>query len=343
MTQVVGSVGLAPGSDSDQEPVECDWKICAKTHTATVDYPKAAKLAGDSKVLSNNLAAEKKTPWGMGRLAMIARDRKRFLGRPQWSYPGDEDYFLSAKKSNIEKRIKEGKITASDLPPSILALMQDPTVKGGDLIALNEHPTPPKIAKHLNSKNCIPWRSTYSNPTLLPDGTPRVMRPHDYPVEAHHLLSEQFFGGGAKAGDYPELNANAELVGYDVNCHENGINLPRFPVDVVCHGLPQHEGNHNATDYNRSVGKLLAAVQKWSLKQCKTCIGGKPTSQMRLIQRLHRASGMTYEKITQWHKGFMLRTDNHQVREEAYRRIKTMLLFDQIQSGYPPVPVSETR
>jgi hypothetical protein len=333
-------------SDDNVQTHKCDWHNCEENHLAAVDYADQVgdvkQSGGDNKDVCED---NHYTPWGIGAYGMKAKDQRKYgFNRPQWSYPGDEDYFLEAKKKNIVDKIQKNRFKQSDLPAEIVAIINDPTVGGEELIAIGDHQVKPQVARFLGTRNCVPYRDKYadwSEAKRRREGVPRIMTEYSYPCEAHHLLSKQFFGGQL-GGDYTDLNENAKLVGYNVDGLENAIMLPRFVVDVVCHGLPQHEGNHNATDYNQSVGKILKTAQKWSLKRCQSNIqGGEPTSQRRLVARLHRASRVVRQHIMEWHRGYELRPDNRGAREDAYKRIKLMLLFDDIERGYPNVPVGE--
>lgn len=344
--QVGEPVTGTPSVKNDETKLfRCDWKNCKENHLAEVDYADKKNVKHNSGDNKGPLEDAKQTPWGIKSYGMLSKDQRKYgFMRPQWSYPDDEDYYLAAKKSNIQKRINSNKFKQSDLPPSIVQIILDPNVKGSDLIALAEHSVDPKVAKTLSTRNCFPYREQFadwSEKKRRSEGYPPIQKTYNYPCEAHHLLSKQFFGGEL-GGKFSDLNHNAELIGWNVDAPENGIMLPRFVVDIVCHGLPQHEGNHNATDYNESVAEILKYVQKYSLKLCKANIEGKtPTSQKRLIARLNRASRRVRKHIMQWHKGFLLRPDNLEARDAAYRRINVLLLFDEVDKGYPLVPPEE--
>lgn len=340
-------VAVALPHQSESEKLhKCEWKNCNENHINAVNYSEKQNVQHNGGSNKAPLENANNTPWGFGIYGMTAKDKRKFgYSRPQWSYPGDEDYYLSAKKKNIQQRINSNKFKKTDLPSSIVQIIEDPSVSGNELIALSDHPVQPKVAKTLSTRNCFPYRDRFadwSETKRKKEGFPPIQKPYDYPCEAHHLLSKQFFGG-ALGGNFSDLNNNAELVGWNVDAPENGIMLPRFVVDIVCHGLPQHEGNHDATDYNESVGEILKHVQKYSRKLCRSNVeGGSPTTQKHLLNRLNRASLQTRKKIIEWHKGFLLRPDNLEARENSYLRINTLVLFDNIKRNYyPKVPVNK--
>jgi hypothetical protein len=335
VTQVNQPVAVVTTSDASQETFDCKWTQCKKNHQQSITYPDDGVLDGAN---DTNLTNTDQLPWLIGVLGGLPRDRPRFLGSPQWSFPAREHYLLDAKKKAITSRLAANKLNRADLPGEILAVVDNATISGEALVSLG--PLAPTanvadVAFELNTRSCLPYEAQFSD-----WGDKRIYTPPRYPCEAHHLLSKQFFGG-EMGGGFEDLTANAKRIGYDVNCYTNGIYLPRFAVDIVCHGLPQHEGNHDATDYNKKVAKVLRTVQNMCRKYCQNDQLGTMEPQRKLLRDLEKRAALVRQKVVEWKSGYELRPDNHQRRKAAYDRIKIMLLFDGIDRGYPPVAGSE--
>jgi HNH/ENDO VII superfamily nuclease len=335
VTQLNQPIAVVTGSDDSEETHGCDWTQCKSNHKQAFTYPNDGVLDGAN---DTNLANTDQFPWLIGTLAGLPRDRPRFLGSPQWSFPQQEHYLLESKKKSITSRLAASTLNRADLPAEILAIVDNASISGETLVSLSPLAGTPKVADvafELNTRSCLPYETQFAD-----WGDKRIYRPPKYPCEAHHVLSKQFFGG-EMGGGFEDLTANAKRIGYDVNCYTNGINLPRFAVDIVCHGLPQHEGNHDATDYNKKVSKVLRTIQNKSRKYCQRDQLGTMEPQSKLLTDLERKAAFVRRKVMEWKPGYELRPDNHERRKAAYNRIKLMLLFDGVDRGYPPVPASE--
>ncbi len=335
MAQLNQPIASEAGSDDSVKPVDCKWTQCKSNHQQSIAYPDNGVLDGANDA---NLTSTDRYPWLIGEMGGLPRDRPRFLGSPQWSFPAREHYLLDAKKKSITSRIASNKLSRTDLPAPILAIVDDPTVSGESLVSLGPLAGTDKVADvafELNTRSCLPYEERFSD-----WGEKRIKKPPTYPCEAHHLLSKQFFGG-EMGGGFEDLTANSKLIGYDVNCYTNGIFLPRFAVDIVCHGLPQHEGNHDATDYNKKIGNVLRTIQNKSRKFCQNDQLATMEPQKKLLTLLRTKALYVRRKVVEWKSGYELRPDNHERRKAAYDRIKLMLLFDGVDRGYPPVAASE--
>ena len=108
---------------------------------------------------------------------------------------------------------------------------------------------------------------------------------------------------------------------------------------IVSTGL-NHEGNHDKTDYNKKVAKVLRTIQNKCRKYCQDDKLGTMEPQQKLLRILERKAAFVRRKIVEWKPGYELRPDNHERRKAAYNRIKIMLLFEGVRRGYDPVDAS---
>lgn len=131
--------------------------------------------------------------------------------------------------------------------------------------------------------------STYSHP--------------EYATEGHHLISCDIF----RESEYPALVFNALLMGYDINCAENGWHFPAHIVDIVCHNLQHHASQHTWSepaplkyDLDELVAPLLANLEQQCLNLCRGDVNGELHSQAAVIRNLHRLSDAIRRKLVRW-------------------------------------------
>jgi hypothetical protein len=92
-------------------------------------------------------------------------------------------------------------------------------------------------------------------------------------IQAHHLICGEAMDDKKSPGKYTwEQLCNS--FGYDINCKENGVNLPSC-LEVACiYMVPLHRGNHKATEgsiglnYVDSVKELIKSVKEDAPKYC---------------------------------------------------------------------------
>jgi len=124
-----------------------------------------------------------------------------------------------------------------------------------------------------------------------------------YATEGHHLISCDLF----KEGNYPELVHNALLLGYDINCRENGFHVPAYVVDIVCHDLQNHASDHAWSepaplkyDLDEKAAPFVAQLQERCYAYCSGDFAGDVTTQHALIRDLHGLSEMVRRKLAGW-------------------------------------------
>jgi hypothetical protein len=113
-------------------------------------------------------------------------------------------------------------------------------------------------------------------------------------IQAHHLVCGEAMDDKASEGEFTwEQLCNS--FGYDINCKENGVNLPSC-LEVACINMvPLHRGNHNATEgsnglnYVESVKKLIEPLKENASNYCSN-----PKS---FIDKLNSISNSIFEKI----------------------------------------------
>jgi hypothetical protein len=135
-------------------------------------------------------------------------------------------------------------------------------------------------------------------------GSPASSYPYPtYATEGHHCISCDLF----KESEYPELVHNALLLGYDVNCKENGYHVPAYVVDIVCHDLQHHASSHTWSapaplkyDLDEKSAPLLTQLQERQYKYCTSDPEGKAESQKRLLADLHAVSDIVRGKLKRW-------------------------------------------
>jgi hypothetical protein len=135
-------------------------------------------------------------------------------------------------------------------------------------------------------------------------GKPASAYPYpEYATEGHHLISCDLF----KESEYPELVHNALLMGYDINCKENGFHVPAFVVDIVCHDLQHHASSHSWSapapleyDLDEKVAPLLTQLQERCYRYCTADPEGSAEAQKRILADLHRTSDVVRGKLKRW-------------------------------------------
>jgi hypothetical protein len=128
--------------------------------------------------------------------------------------------------------------------------------------------------------------------------------PHpEYYTEGHHCISCDVF----KESEYPALVHNALLMGYDINCKENGFHVPGYIVDIVCHDLQNHASSHTWTEpaplkyeLDEKTGPLLQQLQDRCYRYCSADPLGTAESQRHIIEDLHWVSDIIRTKIKNW-------------------------------------------
>jgi len=125
----------------------------------------------------------------------------------------------------------------------------------------------------------------------------------EYATEGHHLISCDLF----KESNYPALVFNALLMGYDINCNENGWHFPAHIVDIVCHNLQHHASQHSWSepaplkyDLDELVAPLLANLEQQILTYCEGDHNGELTGQRAILSLLHRLSERIKRKLERW-------------------------------------------
>ncbi len=85
-------------------------------------------------------------------------------------------------------------------------------------------------------------------------------KPHwnqkDYKVQAHHLIPSTLLK------HMGTLKHNIELIGYDVDCEENGLVLPEYAIDQPLNRLPEHRNNH-PPGYMDPIKDILAEIEEF--------------------------------------------------------------------------------
>ncbi len=135
-------------------------------------------------------------------------------------------------------------------------------------------------------------------------GKPASAYPYpEYYTEGHHLISCDVFS----ESEFPELVHNAILMGYDINCKENGFHVPGFIVDIVCHDLQHHASSHAWSDpapleydLDAKTSPLLAQLQERCYSYCSADPRGETEAQRRVIADLQQVSDLIRRKLTGW-------------------------------------------
>jgi hypothetical protein len=163
-----------------------------------------------------------------------------------------------------------------------------------------------------DSDRLVPWLldgpgidSMHTNTDYhISRGKAATAYPHpEYYTEGHHLISCDLF----RESEFPELVHNALLMGYDINCKENGFHVPGFVVDIVCHDLQHHASSHAWSDpapleydLDAKTAPLLTQLQERSYRYCTADPEGKAESQKRIIEDLKQVSDLTRRKLRGW-------------------------------------------
>ena len=157
----------------------------------------------------------------------------------------------------------------------------------------------------------VPWAKREGiNPRRWPDAyhigrhkkAPEYTYP-EYATEGHHLISCDVF----QESEYPALVFNALLMGYDINCADNGWHFPAHIVDIVAHNLQHHASQHNWSepaplkyDLDELVAPILANLEQQILMYCRIDRDGELESQKSIIVLLARFSGVIRRKLERW-------------------------------------------
>jgi hypothetical protein len=125
----------------------------------------------------------------------------------------------------------------------------------------------------------------------------------EYATEGHHLISCDLF----KEDNYPALVHNALLMGYDINCNENGWHFPAHIVDIICHNHQHHASQHSWSepaplkyDLDELVAPLLANLEEQILTNCRNDANGELRSQAAVIKLLNSLSKVIKGKLVRW-------------------------------------------
>jgi hypothetical protein len=154
-----------------------------------------------------------------------------------------------------------------------------------------------------------------------------------YATEGHHCISCEAFS----ESEYPALVHNALLMGYDINCRENGFHVPAFVVDIVSHDLQHHASSHTWSepapleyDLDDKLRGYLAQLQEWSLQYCRLDLMGETQAQQKILEDLHALSDLVRRRIKSW--SFFL------------TKLAKMRLEDVRKYGQPvPKPLSKSK
>jgi hypothetical protein len=119
-------------------------------------------------------------------------------------------------------------------------------------------------------------------------------KPHpnqaNYRFQAHHLIPSTVLKGKST------LKHNIELIGWDVDCNENGMILPWYAIDQPLNELPQHLGNHPAAYYD-PVQKVVDQIEEDYDGICYLDMTGEMGPQAALIGELHALANKAKQMI----------------------------------------------
>lgn len=159
--------------------------------------------------------------------------------------------------------------------------------------------------------NRVPWSQGEGiDPRRWPDAyhirrhnpAPSYRHP-EYATEGHHLISCDLF----READFPVLVHNALLVGYDINCEENGWHFPAHIVDIICHNHQHHASQHAWSepaqlkyDLDELVAPLLANLEERVANMCRPDLHGTTDHQQNVVDILARLSRVIRRKLQNW-------------------------------------------
>lgn len=127
--------------------------------------------------------------------------------------------------------------------------------------------------------------------------TRRVMKIYKKPANKHPLSSGK--GNGCAQAHHlicsESMNNDTwkdicSIYGYDINCAENGVMLPRDARVACQENVPMHEGNHNDT-IGKSVRKNYVNSVKEMVDNVARKIDNKPCEELKnILDELHQIS-----------------------------------------------------
>lgn len=124
-----------------------------------------------------------------------------------------------------------------------------------------------------------------------------------YATEGHHLIACDLF----KESNYPALVLNALLMGYDINCNENGWHFPAHIVDIVCHNRQHHASQHSWSEpaplkyeLDELIAPLLSNLEQQILPFCTGDHNGDLQGQAVIVRLLHTLSERIKRKLERW-------------------------------------------
>ena len=116
----------------------------------------------------------------------------------------------------------------------------------------------------------------------------------EYTTGKHHLISIEILP------KFSKLAHNADLVGYDINCRDNGSCFPFFKIDIPRHDLQMHRGRHSGKCYCNLVKDLLETLEENCIEYCTMNEDCDTSTQQGLLNDLNATSEIIYTKLANW-------------------------------------------